>query len=112
MEKPRMAKAELLGMQGPEAEQLRADADQMSGALEQARRYFAATDQELKADESAILAGDLSAVIDLPEVVRNTGPSTGGMLSRTAQMLDQSASVRQSISALLQDPDLQIGTSN
>lgn len=112
MGKPWMAKAELLGVSGPEVAQLRADADRMSGGLEQARQYYAATDQQPKADESAILAGNLNAVIDLPEIPSDTDTGSAGMLSRTAQMLDNSATARQSIMTLLENPEMQVESAN
>ncbi len=112
MEKPWMAKAELLGLTGPEVDELRANADRMSGALEQARKYYTATDQRPKADQSAILAGNLNTVIDLPEIVTGADASASGMLARTAQLLDHSASARQSIAALLDNPDLQVEGGN
>lgn len=119
LERPAMARAALLGIEGAQGDILRAQAQRMSGALEEAHRLFIQADRPQDAVQTAWLANDWQSLTpeDTPIfgpvavlAAQNTEPDPQyeGMLARTADALQESSNARQVLSDLLQTPDLQI----
>lgn len=109
---PRRAEAELLGLSGPEAERLRAEARLLAGEPGAAIDSLAAAAEPDAAIRAAFLAEDWSRLADsggalsdlaarrtaAPEVV-----STAGQLARGRALLDDSATLRADMERLLNE---------
>ncbi len=68
--RPRRAEAELLGIEGPEAEQIRAEAKALSGNHDSASRTFASVSDKERAAEQAWLAGNWTEVASSGDGIR------------------------------------------
>lgn len=113
MDKPFKAKADLLNIQSAEADVLRAEANRLAGAHEDARRLFVAADRQEDANRAAVLSGDLRSVLGWSDTQDIAPVEPGeGMIARSTELLEESTQSRQSLAALLQDPAFQVSADN
>lgn len=113
--RPRRAEAELLGLDGPEVDRLRAEAASLTGNHEMASRAFAALNDTARAQREAWRAGDWSRLDDGPDrtlsragalltAPQDAAPSEEfGVLARNRDLLDRSTTSRDVLDQLLQD---------
>lgn len=119
LERPAMARAALLGIEGAQEDLLRAQAQRMSGALEEAHRLFMLAERPQEAVKTAWLANDWQSLT--PEETPVFGPVAmvaaepaepdpeyEGMLARSSDALQESVNARRVLSEMLQAPELQI----
>ena len=119
LERPAMARAALLGIKGAQEDLLRAQAQRMSGALEEAHRLFMLAERPQEAVKTAWLANDWQSLT--PEETPIFGPVAmvaaepaepdpeyEGMLARSSDALQESVNARRVLSEMLQAPELQI----
>ncbi|QFT58375.1 hypothetical protein FIU94_06005 [Sulfitobacter sp. THAF37] len=122
LERPAQARSALLGLDSAEADLLRAEAQRMSGALDEARRLYLRAGREQDAVNTAWLADDWDALsAEEPSIfgpvaavaAQNTAadPTGEGMLARTVEALEESGNARAVLSELLSAPDLQLSGS-
>lgn len=117
LEQTNQAVAVLIGIEGAEADRLRAEAALKSGATSEAAAFFAKADDAEAATRTAWLAEDWASLT--PEETPVFGPmatlattatevalEAEGMLSRTSAAVEESASARETIRALLNAPDV------
>ncbi|TCL01439.1 hypothetical protein BXY66_2754 [Shimia isoporae] len=113
---PRRAEAELMSVEGPEADELRAKARSMSGDHEAAAEILQAMGETERAAFEAWLGGDLSglsalevevyqrieALVAAPEVSAEIADSPIGILARNRDLLNGSQDARDTLSELLE----------
>jgi len=116
MRKPFRAQAELLNVDGPDADRLRADAKRMAGDHEEAHALYEELDITQDATETAWLASDWRSLIE--QQTPTFGPAAAlsasevdaetGMLARTSSLLGQSSATRETLQNLLSAEDLKV----
>jgi hypothetical protein len=111
---PRQAEVELIGLDGPEADALRAQALELAGEHRAASEYFLASDQPDKAQNAAWLAEDWEQVSTsddplLQNVARmmqgnenGSDPKVTGVLAQSRRLLENSAKARVTLGNLLE----------
>lgn len=119
LERPALARAALLGLEGEDEDLLRAQAQRMSGGLEEAHHLYKRADNPQDAVTSAWLANNWQsltpdetpvfgpvAVVAAQAAVDD--PAYDGMLARTSDALKESMNARQVLLDLLTAPELQV----
>lgn len=113
--RPRRAEAELVGLDGPEVDLLRAEAASLTGDHDKASRAFAALNDTARAQREAWRAGEWSRLEDGPDrtlsragalisAQQDAAPSDEeGVLARNRDLLDRSGTSRDVLDQLLQD---------
>ncbi|WP_407493746.1 hypothetical protein [Pseudooceanicola sp. MF1-13] len=108
--RPQRAKAELIGVEGPEADALRARAQEAAGDFAAASQSYAATDQPDLAEQSAWRAGDWDQLqgsddtlnAALSTLMRSDRPEpTGGMIATNRRLLQDTRASRETLQQML-----------
>tara|TARA_R110002094_G_scaffold16487_16_gene28057 strand:+ start:2103 stop:4367 length:2265 start_codon:yes stop_codon:yes gene_type:complete len=119
LQQPFKARAELIGLDGADANQLRAEASEMAGAHDQAYAHYRESNDSEDAMRAAWLAEDwdsealvsspvFGSVARLSRTLRGTGSGLDGMLARSSATLEESSKARAALAALLATPELQL----
>lgn len=119
LNQPNQAVAVLIGIDGPEADRLRAEAALMSGSAGEAAALFAQADSPEAATRTAWLADDWAAltpeetpvfgqIASLSQRETDVTLDAEGMLTRTSAAVEESSSAREAINNLLNAPELQL----
>ncbi|MDT8325879.1 MAG: hypothetical protein RQ750_00640 [Roseovarius sp.] len=110
----RQAEIELIGINGPDADALRAQALEQAGEHRAASEFFMASDQPKEAEKAAWMAGDwdqvgtsdepvLQDVARLMQAVATTkDPQVTGVLAQNRKLLEESAKARKTLENLLE----------
>lgn len=116
--RPRRAEAEVLGLQGPDADRIRAEAAALRGDHAEAARAFEALEETGRATREAWRAGDwarvqsaqdgaLSAAAALASETATPAdpgmPDEAGVLARNRALLDRSSAARETLDRLLRE---------
>lgn len=111
--RPRQAEVELIGINGTEADALRAQALDLAGEHRAASEYFTASDQPNKAQNAAWMAEDWEQISTsedpvLQNVARlmqaggtSSDPQMTGVLAQNRRLLEDSAKARETLGNLL-----------
>jgi hypothetical protein len=119
LEKPFLARAELIGSESPDADHLRARADEMVGQYDAAYDQFSLAGHSEETARAAWLAEKWeSQILEADPVLGTLGLITNadmaevndldGILSRGAEAAEESSKARLAIEAILSAPTLQI----